>query len=219
MNDEKNDERNEVSYKHSGSIVSDQLSLLLHVILCFKTELSSAVIFFSFLKVSPNPQMSMAKVSTYRAPDAITDQRTAHLEREGQDSLDNFIIQAIGKEPYLSFSRPGDSSIQWIQLLHALEQQGSVKKGARIDNIVEENDSQQHSYSPNSSTSERHVIKESGSAQKCTGAPARVTKNSSEHMQSLKIPEAVIAFAQAAAKANGEREKCMSSMKSRYFRL
>ncbi|CAA7390879.1 unnamed protein product [Spirodela intermedia] len=151
--------------------------------------------------------MSMAKVSTYRAPDAITDQRTAHLEREGQDSLDNFIIQAIGKEPYLSFSRPGDSSIQWIQLLHALEQQGSVKKGSRIDHLIEENDSQQHSYSPNSSTSGRHVIKESGNAQKGSGAPARVTKNSLEHVQTLKIPEAVIAFAQAAAKANGEREK------------
>ncbi|KAL8153487.1 hypothetical protein V2J09_011247, partial [Rumex salicifolius] len=39
------------------------------------------------------------------------------------DSLDTFIRQAIGKEPFLSFSRTGDSPIQWIQLLHALDQQ------------------------------------------------------------------------------------------------
>ncbi|KAL9409695.1 hypothetical protein AB3S75_048003 [Citrus x aurantiifolia] len=42
---------------------------------------------------------------------------------EGNDSLDTFIKQAIGKEPLLSFSRNGDSSVQWIQLLQALDQQ------------------------------------------------------------------------------------------------
>ncbi|WCJ36672.1 C2H2-like zinc finger protein [Euphorbia peplus] len=42
---------------------------------------------------------------------------------EGNDSLDTFIRQAIGKEPFLSFSRAGDSPVQWIQLLHALDQQ------------------------------------------------------------------------------------------------
>lgn len=44
---------------------------------------------------------------------------------EGNDSLDTFIRQAIGKEPFLSFSRAGDSPVQWIQLLHALDQQGT----------------------------------------------------------------------------------------------
>lgn len=44
---------------------------------------------------------------------------------EPNDSLDTFIRQAIGKEPLLSFSRAGDSSVQWIQLLHALDQQGT----------------------------------------------------------------------------------------------
>ncbi|KAA3459870.1 Transcription factor hamlet [Gossypium australe] len=39
------------------------------------------------------------------------------------DSLDTFIRQAIGKEPFLPFSRTGDSPVQWIQLLHALDQQ------------------------------------------------------------------------------------------------
>lgn len=46
---------------------------------------------------------------------------------EGNDSLDTFIKQAIGKEPLLSFSRNGDSSVQWIQLLQALDQQGNNK--------------------------------------------------------------------------------------------
>lgn len=43
---------------------------------------------------------------------------------EGNDSLDTIIRQAIGKEPFLSFSRAGESPVQWIQLLHALDQQG-----------------------------------------------------------------------------------------------
>ncbi|KAJ0100352.1 hypothetical protein Patl1_20151 [Pistacia atlantica] len=42
---------------------------------------------------------------------------------EGNESLDTLIKQAIGKEPLLSFSRNGDSSVQWIQLLQALDQQ------------------------------------------------------------------------------------------------
>ncbi|XP_044468699.1 uncharacterized protein LOC123198138 isoform X2 [Mangifera indica] len=42
---------------------------------------------------------------------------------EGNESLDTFIKQAIGKESLLSFSRNGDSSVQWIQLLQALDQQ------------------------------------------------------------------------------------------------
>lgn len=43
---------------------------------------------------------------------------------DGNDSLDTIIRQAIGKEPFLSFPRAGDSPVQWIQLLHALDQQG-----------------------------------------------------------------------------------------------
>jgi len=43
---------------------------------------------------------------------------------DGNDSLDTIFRQAIGKEPLLSFPRAGDSPVQWIQLLHALDQQG-----------------------------------------------------------------------------------------------
>uniref|UniRef100_A0A6M2ELG5 C2H2-type domain-containing protein n=1 Tax=Populus davidiana TaxID=266767 RepID=A0A6M2ELG5_9ROSI len=42
---------------------------------------------------------------------------------EGNDSsLDTFIRDAIGRQPLLSFSRPNDKPVQWIQLLHALDQ-------------------------------------------------------------------------------------------------
>ncbi|KAK9994525.1 hypothetical protein SO802_024228 [Lithocarpus litseifolius] len=44
------------------------------------------------------------------------------MKSEGNDSSDTIIRQAI-KEPLLSFSRPGDSPVQLIQLLHALDQQ------------------------------------------------------------------------------------------------
>ncbi|XP_011084433.1 uncharacterized protein LOC105166686 isoform X1 [Sesamum indicum] len=40
----------------------------------------------------------------------------------GNDYLDTFIRQAIGKEPLLPFPRTGNSPVQWIQLLHALDQ-------------------------------------------------------------------------------------------------
>ncbi|XP_019195504.1 PREDICTED: uncharacterized protein LOC109189180 [Ipomoea nil] len=59
--------------------------------------------------------MPVAKLSTFGAPGAMKSD-------EGNDSLDTFIRQAIGKEPLLSFSRTGDSPVQWIQLLHALDQ-------------------------------------------------------------------------------------------------
>ncbi|CAI0546597.1 unnamed protein product [Linum tenue] len=42
---------------------------------------------------------------------------------DGNDSLDTFIRQAMGKEPLLSFPRTNDSPVQWIQLLQALDQQ------------------------------------------------------------------------------------------------
>lgn len=44
------------------------------------------------------------------------------MKSEGNDSSDTIIRQAI-KEPLLSFSRAGDSPVQLIQLLHALDQQ------------------------------------------------------------------------------------------------
>ncbi|XP_024968926.1 uncharacterized protein LOC112508518 isoform X1 [Cynara cardunculus var. scolymus] len=52
-----------------------------------------------------------------------TSSADAMKAEEGSDSLDTFIRQAVGKEPLFSFSRTGDSPMQWIQLLHALDQQ------------------------------------------------------------------------------------------------
>ncbi|KAE9617378.1 hypothetical protein Lal_00034844 [Lupinus albus] len=40
-----------------------------------------------------------------------------------EDKIDNIIRQEVGIEPYLSFPRADDSPVQWIQLLHALDQQ------------------------------------------------------------------------------------------------
>ncbi|OMO68379.1 hypothetical protein CCACVL1_19972 [Corchorus capsularis] len=60
--------------------------------------------------------MSVAKLKAANSADVMKSE-------ESNDSLDTFIRQAIGKEPFLSFSRAGDSPVQWIQLLHALDQQ------------------------------------------------------------------------------------------------
>ena len=61
--------------------------------------------------------MPVAKLKASNYPDVMKPE-------EGNDSLDTIIRQAIGKEPFLSFSRAGESPVQWIQLLHALDQQG-----------------------------------------------------------------------------------------------
>lgn len=67
--------------------------------------------------------MPVAKLKASNATDVVKSE-------EGNDSLDTFIRQAIGKEPFLSFSRAGDSPVQWIQLLHALDQQGIIFSSA-----------------------------------------------------------------------------------------
>ncbi|XP_041012449.1 uncharacterized protein LOC121255942 isoform X3 [Juglans microcarpa x Juglans regia] len=48
---------------------------------------------------------------------------TELMKSEGNDTVDTIIKQTIGKDPLLSFSRAVDSPAQWIQLLHALDQQ------------------------------------------------------------------------------------------------
>lgn len=44
-------------------------------------------------------------------------------QNEGHDSLDNFIKQTVRKGPLYSYTGSADSPVQWIQLLHALDQQ------------------------------------------------------------------------------------------------
>ncbi|XP_058205945.1 uncharacterized protein LOC131319613 isoform X1 [Rhododendron vialii] len=63
--------------------------------------------------------MPVAKLRGSSNPDAMKSE-------EGNDSLDTYVRQAVGKEPFLSFSRTGDSPVQWIQLLHALDQQADL---------------------------------------------------------------------------------------------
>lgn len=66
--------------------------------------------------------MPIAKLKGSNTPDAMKSD-------DGNDSLDTIIRQAIGKDPLLSFPRAGsgDSSVQWIQLLNALDQQGKCE--------------------------------------------------------------------------------------------
>jgi hypothetical protein len=46
---------------------------------------------------------------------------------------------------------------------------------------------------------------------------ARDIISTSSQIQSMKVPDAVAAIAQAAAKANGETEKCMSCRKQVFY--
>lgn len=60
--------------------------------------------------------MPVAKLCTTRTLDPMR-------SSDGNEGIDTYIRQSIGKEPLLSFSRTGDASVQWFQLLNALDQQ------------------------------------------------------------------------------------------------
>lgn len=124
-----------------------------------------------------------------------------------QDNLDSLIRQAIGKEPFLSLSRSGDSPVQLIQLLHAFDQQGSdkVSKNKGGDEFKESSDN--IFYGVNSFSSESNGIKDPVHSLKGLESNTKGPKCTTAQMASRKIPEAVVAFAQAAAKATGEPEK------------
>ncbi|XP_058076044.1 uncharacterized protein LOC131224739 isoform X2 [Magnolia sinica] len=156
--------------------------------------------------------MPVAKLRACSISDAMKpEQKVGKPEKEGHDSLDGFIRQAMAKEPFFPFSRAGESPVQWIQLLHALDQQGTnnFSNGPKVDNAIEGKEhSLEHCNGVSSFASEINGAKESGHAMRASGIPVKGTKSTSEQMQTLKIPEAVVAFAQATAKANGDPEKC-----------
>ncbi|KAL5727433.1 hypothetical protein ACHQM5_000631 [Ranunculus cassubicifolius] len=67
--------------------------------------------------------MPVVNLKPYSILDAMKpDLKIGKLEN-GNDSLDTFFKQAIGKEPVPSFPKPADSPVQWIQLLQALDYQ------------------------------------------------------------------------------------------------
>ncbi|XP_062120376.1 uncharacterized protein LOC133834705 isoform X2 [Humulus lupulus] len=83
--------------------------------------------------------MPIAKLKAANIPDVMKPE-------EGNDSLDAIIKQAIGKESFLNFSRAGDSSAQFIQLLHALEQQGSSSRMESLSTPTIFGKHEAHSY-------------------------------------------------------------------------
>lgn len=152
--------------------------------------------------------MSVTKVRACSSIDAmLPEQQSLKPEKEGQDPLDNIIKQAIGKESFLSFSSAGDGPVRWM---HLFNHQGSTKvaKGSRVENGV---GGKEHFLELcNGLSSEMNGVKEFIHPPEDGGGPAKGKKSTSEQMQALKIPEAVVAFAQAAAKANGEPEKYLA---------
>lgn len=131
-------------------------------------------------------------------------------DRKGQDSLDKLIRQTMGKDSLLSFSRPGENSVHLMNLLHALDQHSGNKlsKSSTVELGMDPIDCVQENIGGGPFSTELSGVKESiHNNVKETGSVGRGLQNSTEQMPSLKFPEAVVAFAQAAAKVNGEPEK------------
>lgn len=130
-------------------------------------------------------------------------------DRKGQEPFDKLMRQTIGKDPLL-FSRSGDNSVHLINLLHALDQHSGNKlsKSSTVELGMDPTDCVQENVGGGPFLTELNGVKESlHNNMKEAGYFGKGLQNSSEQMPSLKFPEAVVAFAQAAAKVNGEPEK------------
>ncbi|PON44185.1 Zinc finger, C2H [Trema orientale] len=78
--------------------------------------------------------MTIAKLEAANNPDVMNSE-------EGNGSVD-----AIRKEPFLNFPWAGDSSVQFIQLLHALEQQGASSRLEALSNPTVSGKHEAHGY-------------------------------------------------------------------------
>lgn len=66
--------------------------------------------------------MLVAKHNGSGAPDVMkTEER---IDTDAMIRTDNAIRQVAGTEPVIYFPRAGVNPVQWIQVLHALDQQG-----------------------------------------------------------------------------------------------
>lgn len=168
-----------------------------------------------FLSFSMRPFGKLAGTGLFE-PSANTEMKSRDQDksdRKGQESFDKLIRQTIGKDPLLSFSRSGENSVHLINLLHALDQHSGNKlsKSSTVELGIDPTDCVQENIGGGPFLTELNGVKESiHNNVKETGSFGKGLQNSTEQMPSLKFPEAVVAFAQAAAKVNGEPEKCMS---------
>lgn len=124
--------------------------------------------------------------------------------------LDHFIRQAIGKETFLSYTRPSESPGQWVQWLETFDQKSvnKLSKGSKVEAALDKKGGQKENVAIDCSLTDSNQMKESlQSKMKATGAFGKGLHSPTQLMHSLKIPEAVVAFAQAAAKTNGEQDK------------
>lgn len=124
--------------------------------------------------------------------------------------LDHFIRQAIGKESFLSYTRPSENPGQWVQWLETFDQKSvnKLSKGSKVEAGLDENAGQKENVAVDCPSTDSNQMKESiQSKMKGAGAFGKGLHSPTQLMHSLKIPEAVVAFAQAAAKTNGEQDK------------
>lgn len=165
-----------------------------------------------FLSFSMRPFGKLAGTGLFE-PSANTEMKSRDQDksdRKGQESFDKLIRQTIGKDPLLSFSRSGENSVHLINLLHALDQHSGNKlsKSSTVELGIDPTDCVQENIGGGPFLTELNGVKESiHNNVKETGSFGKGLQNSTEQMPSLKFPEAVVAFAQAAAKVNGEPEK------------
>lgn len=124
--------------------------------------------------------------------------------------LDHFIRQAIGKESFLSYTRPSENPGQWVQWLETFDQKSVNKfsKGSKVEAGLDEKGGQKENVAVDCPSTGSNQMKESfQSKMKGAGAFGKGLHSPTQLMHSLKIPEAVVAFAQAAAKTNGEQDR------------
>lgn len=116
--------------------------------------------------------------------------------KEQCESWDNFFRQTLAKEPLFSFTRTADNPINWIHFLDPFDPKKVTK-----DLDVEASLGKKKGFESTSGVSSfpKNCTSPSMKGSKGFG---RGLEESAERVASLQIPEAVVAFAQVAAKAD-----------------
>lgn len=133
--------------------------------------------------------------------DELRAKELAESDRKVHESLDNLIRQTMGREPYMSFPSRTD---RCLPRLHRPEVDpvlaGKISKGVKLDLGLDGRDAGAEDNA--GSAADLESFRESSGSMKA--GLGRGLPISGDRMNSLKVPQAVMAFAQAAAKASGE---------------
>lgn len=119
--------------------------------------------------------------------------------KEQHETLDNLIKQTLTSDSFLTFSKAEKSPVQWFHLLDTLDQQNMNQdlSSSKLELALDSKGHRQEEIFENDSKTEESPASKNSSA-KGGNLYKRGLQNAGDKFSSLKIPEAMVAIAQAA---------------------